>query len=115
MSPLLLAGAAPRLTVGTSVPSQVFRTLGFSARRATAAQLRAVAQLLYDHRRLEPEQYSLLCHAEWLLPATEAALAQDWIERFGELLAELWIRGDRGSWVESTLNLLKRAEAGRLS
>ncbi|NVK42864.1 MAG: hypothetical protein HWE39_16605 [Oceanospirillaceae bacterium] len=112
LSPLLLAGGAPRLRSASGALSHAFRALGFSARYATAAQLRAVARILFDTDRLEPEQFSLLCHGEWLLPAAEAALPQNWIDRFGELLSELWIRGDRGSRVESTLQLLKRAESG---
>jgi len=111
-NPLLLAGGAARLQDTDWSPARVFRTLAFSSRRATAAQLRTVAQLLFNLGRLEPEQFSLLSHGDWLLPASEATLPQNWIDRFGELLSELWIHGDRGSRVESTLQLLKRAESG---
>lgn len=112
-NPLLLASGAARLQAEDKATSaRVFRALGFSVRQATAAQLRTVAQLLFDLGRLESEQFSLLSHGEWLLPGSEMALPQDWIDRYGAMLSELWIRGDRGSWVESTLQLLKRAESG---
>ncbi len=111
-NPLLLALGASRLRAADGLSNQAFRTLGISTRNATAEQLRAVAQLLYDRDALEPEQFSLLVHCDSLLRPSEMSVAQDWVDRYGQLLAELWIRGDRGSWVESTLNLLKRAESG---
>ncbi|GGO87615.1 hypothetical protein GCM10011348_41220 [Marinobacterium nitratireducens] len=111
-NPLLLAIGGSRLRAGYGVPSQAFRTLGLSTRNATAEQLRAVARLLFDRGDLAPEQFSLLSHCDSLLRPSERLAAHDWVDRYGQLLADLWIRGDRGSWVESTLDLLKRAESG---
>jgi hypothetical protein len=113
--PLLLAGGAARLS-GAMSPRQAFGMLDVNVRCATAAEVRSVVQLLYEHGLLGAQSYALLDHAGCFELQSAQGLAfdtaaHDWIDVFEQALATLWMRGDLGESVQTVVELLRSAES----